>query len=234
MSRERRGLQDGNDRVANIARWLGTPIGHDDQDAMMLVLWVWRHDGEPNVVARWRRKEVTRDLAPEVNAFMTDFAEDEQANCRAKLSWCLTNGEEWCSKTFRVICSAKPDRSDQLDGSLSSVMMQLQRHNEAYAQRLVELTDTVERRQGQADERWERMFGIMDRQLERLALRAETAEQDAEDMANAAEQATEVAEQATRTAEEAMRAAEENKGDDTTNTILKLTAGQLGLGERAA
>jgi hypothetical protein len=218
MSREKRGLQDGNDRVASIARWLNTPIGNNEVSA--LVLSIWRPDENPTIVARWLRKEVTRDLAPEVNAFMLDFAADEGANCRAKLQWLLPDGAEWCAKTFRISCADKPDHREQLDGTPISLIMQLQRHNEAFAQTLVKMVEGVE-------SRYVSVFEMVDKQLARTNALLETAQADRDEATFAAEEASEIAQEATETAAKAIEEAEDARKNDKTGQIIEMAVKQL-------
>jgi hypothetical protein len=211
-------LQDGNDREANIARWLNVPI--IEKRVAELVVLVQAPDDEPMVVARWPRNEVTRELAPTIDRLIAEYANDCSANVKARLSLRFEDGTEWAAKALRAFSGSRPDRTDTLDGSQLSLIIQQSRHNEAIVQRLIEMTDNSEKR-------YAGVTALLERQLERTCSLLEKAIEEKEELANAAADAVEVAEEATTTAEAALAEAEEAKKSDQSAKVVDLVVKQL-------
>jgi hypothetical protein len=222
MSRERRGLQDGNDRTATIARWLlASP---ESESVVELVLTAWTGDDEPAVLARWVRSAVNRELAPTISELIQDYADDNGTTCTAQLTWTTQSGGPWTAKRFRGRCSqAAVEVVRPLDGSSSAVLAQMQRHNEILLQKMCELVDRT-------DSRWERIFERTDKQLERAERRAETAEDAVLELEQSASEAVELAEQAATEAEAAVAAAEAAGADDKVAKVVEIAVKQLGGG----
>jgi hypothetical protein len=220
--RDKRGLQDGNDREATIARWLKNEVL--SERVTELVLTARCGDEAENIIARWPRERVHRDLAPEINALVQDFANDNGTTCNAHLTWMTAEGQPWTSKGFRARCSAGTEETVRpLDASNVSLIQQLQRHLEASNRLLVDFVD-------RSDARWERMFERIDKQAVLAEERAQAALEQAEQLEEAAQNAIALAEEATEQAEQAKAAAEAAADDDKLAKVLDIAGRQLMAG----
>jgi len=221
-SRERRGLQDGNDRVATIARWLSQPPQSDR--VVELVLLSKAGDDEFSVVARYKRENVTRDLAVELSNLCQDQADDVGGQISARLEWRTEDGQAYASKALR----ARVQRADgslpleAWDSSSASIIAQTQRHNEILLRHVVDTTRLVADSIDRSNERVERLFGYVDRVLEKLSARADAAESDLAQLAAERDQAVAVAEEAVAQADEAVATAEANMANDKLAKVIEI------------
>lgn len=220
--RTKRGLFDGNDRVARIARWLRNPV--KSERVVELVLECAVSDEPPLLLQRWGVREVHTDLAPEIDALIQDYADDKGTTCSASLQWRLEDGSCWLSKGFRGLCQdTSRENVRALDGSQLSIITQLQRHNEAKDRTIIELFKA-------AEDRSNRMFDLFDRALERLERRALEAESERDEATEAMAELEQIADRATVTAETAVAAAESAKTDDKIGQVVELVSKQLMAG----
>jgi hypothetical protein len=217
--RPRRGLRDGGDRIATIARWLDVPVM--SERVTELVLECATSDQDPQVMARWARDEVNPELAPAIASLIQDSANDLGTTVSALLYWGCADGTKWRSKAFRALCDdAMKENVRPLDGSSLSIITQLQRSVEAKDRMMIEMFRA-------SGERHKAELEILDRMLARVEQRATDAETEATELEQAAEQATAAAEHAARVAEQAIEAAEEKAGDDKVANVINIVARQL-------
>ena len=217
--RERRGLTDGGDRIATIARWLRQRVPNSEE-VKELLLTAWTAEEDPEVLARWPRADVTPDLAPELSALIAEYADDAGTHCRAQLAWVSDDGTPYASKRFRGLCGTEAVHVRPLDGTVTSVLTATQRHLEAIMQ------STAHERLA-SDARVERMMGLFDRQLERAHERITSLESRNAELADAADEAAEIAEEASEVAESALSEVETAKTNDRVGTVIELMSKQL-------
>jgi hypothetical protein len=189
-----------------------------------LILEAWCGDDPATIVLRLGRDVVTRESAVELAQGIQDYADDCASTANARLCWRTASGETWASKTFR----ARPSVSREegvfpLDGSMSSMLSQNQRHTEAAFQLAAGM---VEKSEG----RMERMFSYMDRMLERLDQKAERAVAENEELEERALTAEQLAEQALEAADEAVKEAEAVKEDDKLARVIDMGMRAMGGG----
>lgn len=217
--RPKRGIRDGSDRAATIARWLDVLV--TSERVTELVLECSTADHEPQVMARWDRNEVTPELATAINALIADSANDLGTTVSALLYWGCADGTKWRSKAFRAMCDdVLREHARPLDGSSLSIITQLQRSVEAKDRMMIEMFRT-------SGERHKTELEILDRMLARLEQRATDAESREAELEDAAELATAEAERAARVAEQAIATAEERAGDDKVANVINIVARQL-------
>jgi hypothetical protein len=217
--RPKRGLRDGSDRTATIARWLDVLI--TSERVTELVLEIGTADKDPDVMARWDRTEVTPELAPAINALIADSANDLGTTVSALLYWGCADGTKWRSKAFRAMCDdTLREHARPLDGSSLSIITQLQRSVEAKDRMMIEMFRA-------SGDRHKAELEILDRMLARLEQRATNAETEAAELEETAELATAEAERAARVAEQAIAKAEEKAGDDKVANVINIVARQL-------
>ena len=216
VGRERRGLRDGADRVARIARWLaGKP---SDPSVTELVLSL----EEGDVLGRWPADRVVMSMAPEINALILDAANDAGTTVGAKLTWVRDNDTPYLSKGFRAKCDDE-DRENvrPLDGTMTSFLSQSQRHTEALASQVAQFC-------ANSEARVERFLAIQERMLDKVLdqldvsekrrLLAEQSEQEALALANDAAEAGELA---------AAEAEAAKDGKDPMGQVIEIAAKQL-------
>lgn len=226
--RERRGLQDGGDRTATIARWLRQKVR--SERVTELVLTAWTGDLEPEVLARYPRDEAEANatLGEELSSLIQDYADDAGTSIFAQVAWCTAEGQSWTSKRFRGRCTREAEEVvHPLDGSMQATLQQQQRHNEATVQQLIQMSQQLVRDRDSVDDRYARILDSYDRMNERLLSRLEVAESVAEEAAEAVAEATEVAEEAAAVAEEATQAAENAGENDRLAKVIEIAAKQL-------
>lgn len=216
--RARRGVRDGSDRIARIGRWLHNKPSNKNVVELGLFL-----DGGQETLARWKVDEVFTELAPSIDALLLDAANDSGTTVSAQLTWLLEDGSPWLTKGFR----ARPDKDQvenvrPLDGSMASIITQMQRHNEAYASQLALITTRT-------DDRWERVLGLYERTIENLAKKVEVSEQVVAAAQEREAEALDLAETAAERAEAAQHDAEEarEQKDDPLAKVIEITAKQL-------
>jgi hypothetical protein len=216
--RPRRGPQDGNDRVARIARWLkqtDQPAG-----AVELTLECGTND-EREMVSRWRKADVLPELAYAINDLIQDQADDSGSTISAMLTWVREDGSAYLTKGFRATCKAENlEMVRPLDATNVSIISQLQRHNEA----LAATVSTIATRQ---DERWERVLGLYERTIETLVHQRDAAVSDAQLARDERDQAIELADTAASEAERAAEAAEQAKQGDQLSKVIDIGVKQL-------
>lgn len=217
--RPRRGPQDGNDRVARIARWLrqtDKPTG-----AIELTLECGASNDERELVARWKKDEVSPELAYAINDLIQDQADDSGNTISAMLTWVREDGSSYLSKGFRAVCKAENlEMVRPLDATNISIISQLQRHNEALAAQNAALT-------ARQDDRWERVLGIYERTIETLVHQRDSAVTEAESAKVERDQAIELADTAADEAERARAAAEAAGEKDQLSNVIELGVKQL-------
>lgn len=217
--RQRRGPQDGNDRVARIARWLrqnGQPAG-----AKELTLECGSTNDERELVARWPKADASPELAYAINDLIQDHADDSGSTVSAMLSWVRDDGTPYLSKGFRAVCKAENlEMVRPLDASTTSIISQLQRYNEGLSAQLLTMTT-------KQDDRWERVLGLYERTIETLVAQRDTATVVAEEMKVERDEAIELAETAASEAERARDAAADAKATDHLSNVIELGVKQL-------
>lgn len=217
--RPRRGPQDGNDRVARIARWLASTS--KPHAATELTLECGLSNDEREIVSRWAKADVGPELAYAINDLIQDFADDHGSTTSAMLSWVREDGSSYLAKGFRAVCKAENlEMVRPLDSSVASQISQLQRHCEAYAAQLA----LVSSRQ---DERWERVLGLYERTIETLVHQRDSAVGEAEAARVERDQAIELADTAAVEAERANERAEEAAEQDQFANVVKIGMKQL-------
>lgn len=217
--RTRRGPQDGNDRVARIARWL--QLNGHPEGATELTLECGASADERELVARWPKDSVSRELAYAINDLIQDQADDAGSTVSAMLAWVRADGSAYLSKGFRAVCKAENlEMVRPLDSSVQSQIAQLQRHNEAYAAQLAQITT-------RQDERWERVLGIYERTIENLVAQRDGAISEAEAARLERDQAVELAETAAAAAEKANERAAEAAESDHLSQVIDIGVKQL-------
>lgn len=226
--RERRGVRDGSDRIARIARFLATKV--TSKLVTELVLSLLDGDDAGEVLARWDRDDVTTELAYQIDAMILDAANDAATTVNARLAWVTSEGATYLSKNFRAKC----DQSEQehvrpLDGTMQSMLQQNQRHTEALAAQLAQMC-------ARQDDRFEKTLNIVTgmqelllQQVARSEMRANEAEEREQATLELADQAASQAEEAAAEADEAKR----GKGD-TMGQVIEIAAKQLAAGMGAA
>lgn len=220
ITRARRGVRDGNDRIARIGRWLATPPVSADVVALVLSVHGNAND-EPEIVGRWERKLVTVELAHHLNALICDAANDRATTISATLAWVRADDTVYLSKGFRAVCDdSEKEHVRPLDGSMLSMLAQEQRHNEAFASQLALMS-------ARQDERWERVLGLYERTIETLSARLAATDAALSEARDREERALELAEQATDAAAEADKAAQTASQGDPLGQVIDLAAKQL-------
>jgi len=230
--RERRGLQDGGDRSASIARWLAQAPA--SEAVTELVLYARAGDDDESVITRFPRARVTRELAPELSALVQDYADDVGGQVSARLQWQLEDGRPWTAKALR----ARPMRSqsgrdipiEPFDGSRNTDLQQNQRHTEILLRQLIEREERHDHWRDRSEERAERMFAQYERTLEMLRADVDRARAEAEQVAAEAATATQLADEAMGHAEEAVQAAEAAGKDDKFAQVLEMVPRALAAG----
>lgn len=217
--RPRRGPQDGNDRVARIARWLkqtDQPAG-----AVELTLECGSSADEREMVSRWKKADVLPELAYAINDLIQDQADDAGSTISAILTWVREDGSSYLSKGFRAVCKAENlEMIRPLDSSVQSQISQLQRHNEAYAAQLAQIAT-------RQDDRWERVLGIYERTIASLVEQRDAAVNDAQTARDERDQAIELADTAASEAERAAEVAEQAKQGDQLSKVIDIGVKQL-------
>lgn len=219
--RTRRGPRDGDDRVARIARFLSANRTRSPRMAVELVLTASYSGQDPDVLARWPKDDVTPDLAADIDALIQDYANDAGCTIGATLAWCLEDGRPHLSKGFRAACRAEEAEVVRpLDGTLSSLLAQNQRHLEATQRYMFE-------RDGRMEARLERILGLYEQTIEKLTDRVAHREDELEQARAHVDHATQIAEDALARAEDAERAAEDSEKSDAMGRVVEIAAGQL-------
>lgn len=217
--RQRRGPQDGNDRVARIARWLATNL--DPVGAKELTLECGMSGDERELVARWAKSDVQPELAYKINDLLQDFADDHGSTTSGMLAWVRDDGSSYLSKGFRAVCKAENlEMIRPLDSTVQSQISQLQRHNEAYAAQLAQISS-------RQDERWERVLGLYERTIEALVGQRDHAVADAETARHERDQALELADTAASEAERVAEAAKDATERDQLSKVIDIGVKQL-------
>lgn len=218
-SRPRRGLRDGNDRTAVVARWLGRgpPPG-----AAELHLEVRDpHTEDWPTLARWKASEVDEPLATEINQLVQDTADDNGADVMCRLRWYDSATGGLTEKSMRGRPAAEhAQHVRQLDGSMVSMLASNQKHTEALMMRMVQMV-------GESESRWERMLDRQEAREERLhdKLLALMEERDA--VRDERDAAIEAANDAAETAEAANRRAEEAEQSDKFGQVVEIGMKQI-------
>jgi len=214
--RERRGLRDGSDRVARIARWLAAKPLNADVTELTLTL----EDGD--VLGRWPVDRVVPSMAPDINALILDAANDAGTTIGARLAWVRADDSPYLSKGFRAKCDDE-DRENvrPLDGTMTSFLSQSQRHTEALASQVAQFC-------ANSEQRVERFLAIQERMLDKVLdqldvadkrrLAAETREQEALELAHEAAEAGEAA---------AAEAEAAKEGKDPMGQVIEIATKQL-------
>jgi hypothetical protein len=216
-------LFQGNSRLQRIARWLRDSARGAQCHELVLEA---SPPGEPaQVLARWPKDAADPELARVVDELLQDMANDRQATVTGALQWRTAEDRVWTAKPFRASPTddAMPREAagamPRMDGSSLSIIQQLQRSLEVKDRLILELFRSSE-------ERFERVFSVMDRQLERLSERWHRAEETAEELAEEASQARAIAADATTVAETAIaeseRVAAEAEKDDRLGKVVEL------------
>jgi hypothetical protein len=225
--RDRRGLKDGNDRIARIARFLSTPVKNPNVAELVLTLL----DGEDSeVLARWPKDDASTEMAYQIDAMLLDAANDAATTIDARLAWVTTDGVTWLSKNFRARCTqTEQENVRPLDGTMQSMLQQNQRHTEALAAQLAQITN-------RSEERFERSMSIFTGLQEMLLRQVESSERRRLEAEEREQETLELAEQAAGQAEEAaaeVAAAGAGK-DDPMGKVIEIAARQLMSGGAAA
>lgn len=217
--RQRRGPQDGNDRIARIARWLRQT--EKPGGAVELTLECGTSNDERELVSRWKKDAVEPELAYAINDLIQDQADDAGSTISAMLTWVREDGSSYLSKGFRAVCKAENlEMVRPLDASTTSIISQLQRYNEALSGQLLSLST-------RQDDRWERVLTLYERTIEKLVDQRDTAVVEAENARLERDQAVELAETAAAEAEKAHAVAEEAKDKDELANVVKIGVKQL-------
>ncbi len=226
--RERRGFQDGNDRVARIARWL-KQNGKLSANVPELVLECTAgNDEEPEIVARWERGHVLPELAPEINRLIQDQADDRRTTISARLFWAREDGSAYISKGFRAACSDDAREIVRpMDGSLVSVIQMMQRHNEAFASQISTMAARAGDIADRHDARFEQVLAIQAKTIASLLEQRDSAEDKAVAARTEAEQAVELAVEAAEQAEKAVKEAEAKGEQDHLAQVIEIGMKQL-------
>jgi len=212
-------LFQGNNRLQRIARWLRDSV--KGEHVHELVLEASPPGDAPQVLARWRKEAVDVELARTIDELLQDMANDRQATVTGALQWRTADDRVWTAKPFRAVPSeeASPREAPRLDGSSLSIIQQMQRSLEVKDRLIVELFRSSE-------ERFERVFSVMDRQLERLSARWSHAEEEADEARTEATEARALAAEATTVAEKAIddaeKVAEESQRDEKLGRVVEL------------
>ena len=201
-------------RTSRIEAWLET--NHCDM-TVQLRLEVPSEDGGPEVLASWHcGKDWERaTCARQADSTLQNTADELGTRVHARLCWYTANDAMWCALPLR----GDPVQGTQsLDGSAKSMLVQMQRHSEAYNVSLFTATEsaiesqrrTLELQARVGEQREQRVIAL---ELEVARLRDENSELRAElDGAMAgAEASAEVAEEAVARVEELKTSAEGDK-----------------------
>jgi hypothetical protein len=227
VERQRRGPRDGNDRLARIARWIGQTLTPGLPQDCTLVLSC-APSAEADVVSRWEQSLACIELAHEINALITDYANDSGTTCNATLAWLRADGSGWSAKSFRATCDEQDRENIQpLDATVQSQITQLQRHCEAYAQQIAGMIDRSSSNQQRTDERFERVLGHYERMIDTLSARLDAAETQRMHALEREADALELAENAASAAEEADKRAAEAGQSDPLGQVIEIASRQL-------
>jgi hypothetical protein len=225
--RARRGPRDGNDRIARIARFLAEPR-QTIPDGCTLVLLCSAPNGDPDVVSGWEPSLVTPDLAHEINALITDYANDMGTTCNATVAWRRADESIWRSKPFRAVCDTEDRENVQaLDSTVTSQITQLQRHCEANAQLISQMVDRSGAMGQRNDERFERMLGHYERMIDSLMERLNVAETQRTLALEERDNSLELAAQASDAAEAANERADNAGKGDPLGQVIEIASRQL-------
>lgn len=212
-------LFQGNNRLQRIARWLRDSV--KGEQVTELVLEASPPGEAPQVLARWPKASVDVELSRTIDELLQDMSNDRQATITGALQWRTAEDRVWTAKPFRATPAdeATPREAPRLDGSSLSIIQQMQRSLEVKDRLIVELFRSSE-------ERFERVFSVMDRQLERLSNRWASAEDDADAARTEAVEARQLAAEATTVAETAIadaeKVAEESQRDEKLGRVVEL------------
>lgn len=125
-------VRQGNDRSANIARWIGAQ-SFRTRKPDRLVLYCWVGDEARDVVITYAIEDVIERLAPKLSELIDDYANDAGQHCKARLEYRDDGPDEIAGKNFRGQCESANvlGQSMTYDGTLNSQLQQNQKHLEA-------------------------------------------------------------------------------------------------------
>jgi hypothetical protein len=215
--RERRGLRDGSDRIARIARWLSAKPVNADVRELVLSL----EDGD--VLGRWPVDTVLPSMAPAINDLILDAANDAGSTIGAKLHWERENGTSYLSKGFRAKCDDEDRETVRpLDGSMMSLLSANQRHTEALAQQVAQFC-------AGSEARVERFLAIQERLIEKLCVQLDNSEKRRVQAEAGEQEALELATTAMESGEAAVKEAAEvvAQKDDVVSKVIDIGIKQL-------
>jgi hypothetical protein len=230
LSRDKRGLYDGADRAATIARWLRNPPQFGN--VTELALFTWSADEPPEIAARWPLAQATPSLSAEISELIQDSANDCGATISARLCWLAADEKPYGAKTFRARPAKESEEPTRMDGANSALLAQQQKHNEILVRHNIELTRIVVEQSTKGDDRFERVLAMYEKQLERLNERADTAEDLAAELQEDASTAVEIAEKATSQAETARQEAEEAAKESQVGKVVDIMIKQITAGKQ--
>lgn len=232
--RERRGVFDGNDRTARIARWLAQNSNLTADVPELVLQCSPGGDAEPEIVMRWERSIVLPEMAPDINRLIQDYADDRRTTTSALLYWARADGSPYLSKGFRATCAdTEKENVFPLDGSTQSIIQMLSRHCESSAQQMALMSQRQMDNIARGDERMERMLGILERTNERLLEQITSAEDTAAAATQERDKAVELAGEAAEQAERAVKVAEEKGEQDELAKVIEIGFKQLMSGGKS-
>ncbi len=125
-------VRQGNDRAANIARWIGAQ-SFRTRKPDRLVLYCWTGDEARDVVITYAIEDVHERLAPKISELIDDYANDAGQHCKARLEYRDEGADEIAGKNFRGLCEGANSlgQSVTYDGTMVSQLQQTQKHLEA-------------------------------------------------------------------------------------------------------
>lgn len=224
VSREGSGVRQGNNRHANIARWIGTAKWKKGKEPASLVLLCWCGDEPPDIHARWDFPDVTEQLARDISALIDGYADNAGQHCRAELQFRNDQEGVLLNSKYRGLCgnANRLGQTIAYDGSLSSMLQQNQKHTEAIIMKNLELCETIEKSRTMVHEHAALMIEISKRDA---AERIERAEKERDAALERVAELEQLAEKAVSAAEASAQAAEQS--EDRVTPVIKLISDKL-------
>jgi hypothetical protein len=221
MEVEVKSVRQGNNRHANIARWIGSArFKKDKPDRLELLCWCG--DDAPDVHAAWDFEDVDERLALQISELIDGYADNAGQHCRAELRFMAGEVVRLSSK-YRGICkdANRLGQTVAYDGSMSSQLQQNQKHLEALAETIVNQSSIIAKDRTLVLE-WSQT--MIERSTADAAARIERAETERDAALERVAKAEELLERAVEAAEEHAKAAEQaaGKDDDRVGAFLQL------------
>lgn len=213
-------LRDGNGRVPRLARWLA----QSPPEAFDTLMLESRESGEWSRIQCWPRAQVGQGLAIEIDAIVSDAANELGAYLHARVAWYSSERESyWTEHALRVQPDDMGDLPQAFAGDAQSATIQTQRHLERREaqqsamgmQLFATLASQNELLQGQSQSQYEEI-GALRRELSDARRRVNDLEAENSRLMTIADEALTKAEQA-----------EQQTGGEEQSPVVKMVTDML-------